>query len=243
MIKIGICSSHTDRDRLANIAKSGADYVEFCLNAFENCEGLIALVSANSYAHQYCIDHQIQFRLLEGSFGIFALFLENTDFLLTVTAEKSCTLLVEVLSEDQSTVLKSVSVPVEAGLDHASLSLPDSQEPHPDRAPDVDVNALREEFRQIMRRSLNVIRCEEDLQKGMEAINDLLGRLGAYPGCYLQHRRYTDLLTALITMESALERKGSKGCHCRMDAAEEDTAYRVIIKKDGGNMNVRRAPV
>ena len=38
MIKIGICSSHTDRDRLANIAKSGADYVEFCLNAFENCE-------------------------------------------------------------------------------------------------------------------------------------------------------------------------------------------------------------
>ena len=93
-------------------------------NAFENCEGLIALVSANSYAHQYCIDHQIQFRLLEGSFGIFALFLENTDFLLTVTAEKSCTLLVEVLSEDQSTVLKALSVPVEAGLDHASLSLP-----------------------------------------------------------------------------------------------------------------------
>ena len=125
----------------------------------------------------------------------------------------------------------------------ASLSLPDSQEPHPDREPDVDVNALREEFRQIMRRSLNVIRCEEDLQKGMEAINDLLGRLGEYQGCYLKHRLYNDLLTALITMKSALERKGSKGCHCRMDAAEEDTAYRVIIKKDGGKMNVRRVPV
>lgn len=38
MIKIGICAPHTDRDKLINVAKSGADYVEFCLNAFANSE-------------------------------------------------------------------------------------------------------------------------------------------------------------------------------------------------------------
>lgn len=113
-------------------------------------------------------------------------------------------------------------------------------EPVPNRAPDVDVEIIRAQLQKVMRRSLNVIRCETDLKQGMTEIAGLLGSLGEYRGCYRKHRLYNDLLTAYITMASALERTGNAGCHSRTDAVEESTAYRVVIKKDGESMNVRR---
>ena len=125
----------------------------------------------------------------------------------------------------------------------ASLSLPEAPEAVPNRAPDVDVEALREQFRQIMRRSLNVIRCEEDLRQGLAAVAGLLRDLGEYRGCCQKHRLYNDLLTARITMVSALERKGSVGCHCRMDAVDESEIYRVTVQKNGETMEVRRESV
>ena len=111
------------------------------------------------------------------------------------------------------------------------------------KMPDVDVEAIRARFRQIMRRSLNVIRCEEDLKQGITEVTGLLAHLGDHQGCYEKHRLYNDLLTAQITMVSALERKGSTGCHCRADAVEENAAYRVLIKKDGETMRVSRVSI
>ena len=124
-----------------------------------------------------------------------------------------------------------------------SLQLPSDWEKEPNREPDVDVEALRDELRQVMRRSLNVIRCKEDLEQGIAAVTEMRNRLGDYRGCYQKHRLYNDLLTAHITMVSALERQGSVGCHYRQDALEEDALYRVVIKKDGEEMKVRRLPV
>ena len=107
----------------------------------------------------------------------------------------------------------------------------------------MDVESIRTQFREVMRRSLNVIRCEEDLERGIAEITKLLQLLGDYQGCYEKHRLYNDLLTARITMVSALERKGSVGCHCRADAVEEKAAYRVLIKKDGETMRVSRVSI
>ena len=106
--------------------------------------------------------------------------------------------------------------------------------------PDVDISAFRSKLQQIMRKSLNVIRCEEDLQEGLTLVQNLLEQLGAHRNCYQKYRLYNDLLTAQITMLSALTRQGSIGCHCRSDAITEDSAYRVVINKDGDNMNARR---
>lgn len=125
----------------------------------------------------------------------------------------------------------------------SAIALPAATETVPDRAADVDVEAIRAEFRQIMRRSLNVIRCERDLKQGIAEIAGLLEGLGEYQGCYRKHRLYNDLLTASITMSGALERKGSVGCHCRLDAAEENARYRVVIQKDGERMHVRRMSI
>jgi aspartate oxidase len=123
------------------------------------------------------------------------------------------------------------------------LRLPTDTEILPNREPDVDVEAIRDRFRQIMRRSLNVIRCREELEQGITEITGLLDSLGEHRGCYRKHRLYNDLLTARITMASALERKGNAGCHCRSDAVEETAAYRVIIKTDGETMTVSRASI
>ena len=120
------------------------------------------------------------------------------------------------------------------------ISLPAGSEPTPNQAPDVDIKSLRTQFQQILRRSLNVIRCEKDLQQGMEEIHNMICRLGEYRSCYQKHRLHNDLLTAYLTMGSALTRKGSVGCHCRQDAVAEESVYRVVIQKDGEDMHVRR---
>ena len=120
------------------------------------------------------------------------------------------------------------------------FSLPEKSIILPNRTPDVDVAAICSGLQQTMRRSLNVIRCREDLQRGMAEIDTLLDQLGVYENCYEKHRLYNDLLTAKIAMASALERTGSVGCHCRADAAEETKPYRVVIKKDGETMDASR---
>lgn len=123
------------------------------------------------------------------------------------------------------------------------IALPAGSEPVPNQAPDVDIEALRAEFQQILRRSLNVIRCEEDLQQGVEAISGMIHRLGDHQGCYQKHRLYNDLLTAYLAMLSALTRKGSVGCHYRQDAVAEASVYRVVIQKDGEEMHICRTHV
>lgn len=124
-----------------------------------------------------------------------------------------------------------------------TMQLPSKSETVPNKVPDMDVDALRIKFQQIMRRSLNVVRSEVDLKQGIAEITGLIESLGEYQGFYRKHRLYNDLLTAYITMASALERKGSVGCHYRMDAVEEHENYRVIVKKDGETMRVCRVSI
>ena len=118
--------------------------------------------------------------------------------------------------------------------------LPHASAPIPNKEPDVDISAFRSQLQQVMRKSLNVIRCEENLQEGIVLVQNLLRQLGEHRKSYQKYRLYNDLLTAQITLVSALTRRGSVGCHCRSDAVAEETAYRVVINKDGDAMNARR---
>ena len=124
-----------------------------------------------------------------------------------------------------------------------TLSLPTDEETAANRKPDADVDALRAQLQQILRRSLNVIRCEADMKQGLTAIGELFASLGDHRGCYRKHRLYNDLLTARITLSGALERTGSVGCHFRSDGVEENAPYRVVIKKDGEAMQASRVSI
>lgn len=118
--------------------------------------------------------------------------------------------------------------------------LPTEDEMIPDRKSDICIEDFRSQLQEVLRKCLNVIRCEEDLRQGIGVVQDMLQRLGDHRNCYPKHRLYNDLLTAHITLVSALTRTNSVGCHCRADAVSDESAYRVVIKKDGDTMNVRR---
>lgn len=113
----------------------------------------------------------------------------------------------------------------------------------PNAPADVDISAFRAKLQKVMRDSLNVIRKKESLERGIYTVTNMIKELGNYQNCYEKHRMYNDLLTACITMVSALERSSSVGCHCREDAIEEIGTYRVEIKKNGECMDVHRKPI
>ena len=124
-----------------------------------------------------------------------------------------------------------------------TLILPQKTEYISNTLPDIDIPAFRRKLQKTMRSSLNVIRNKDNLEQGIHMITDMQKELGKYQNCYEKHRMYNDLLTAKITMVSALERSSSVGCHCREDAIEETGTYRVEIKKNGGCMDVHRKPI
>ena len=99
-----------------------ATLTEIADNAFEGCDGLTATVSGGSYAHQYCIDNNINYRLLEELYSISSLMYEEHNFRATVSTDEICVLRVEVLKEDSETVLHTYQTGVEGGLDYEEVS-------------------------------------------------------------------------------------------------------------------------
>lgn len=106
-----------------------------------------------------------------------------------------------------------------------------------------NVTVQRDELQKLLRGCLNVIRTGEKMTEGLRRLEEMLAQLEGWEGCFEKHRLYNDLLTAKMALLSALERKGSIGCHCRSDAVEEDALYRVEIRNEEGRMTVLRKSV
>lgn len=106
------------------------------------------------------------------------------------------------------------------------------------RKPDVDIAALRERMQEILRSSLNVIRCAGDMEKGIRNMGLLLNRVGDHENSFEKHRLYNDLLTAYLAMGSAMARRDSVGCHCCSDGGAETEKYRVEIQYSAGRCQV-----
>ena len=124
-----------------------------------------------------------------------------------------------------------------------TLHLPNDSERVADAPSDISVSDFRARLDSVMRTSLNVVRNREDMESGLASVREMIGQLGDFRDSYEKHRLYNDLLTANITIVSALERASSIGCHFRSDAVEEIEKYRIRIKKNGEAMEVHRKPV
>lgn len=107
---------------------------------------------------------------------------------------------------------------------------------------DADIPTMRRRVQAVLRRDLGVLRNQTQLQEGLRETDRLLGMLGDHNGCYEKHRLYNDLLTARIALISAFHRKGSIGCHCREDSAEEWPS-RIIVENQAGQMSVLRSRI
>lgn len=101
-----------------------ASLEEIAGNAFEGCDGLVATVNRDSYAHQYCVANDINYRLAEDLYSISALMRDGANFSLTVTTDEICVLCVEVLDEDSEAVLHTVRSGVRGSLDYKDVLLP-----------------------------------------------------------------------------------------------------------------------
>ena len=106
-----------------------------------------------------------------------------------------------------------------------------------------DVQKLRSRLEALLRRSLNVVRTGEGMEQGLTELDEIFSELGCRENSFGLHRLRNDLLTARMALVSALERKGSIGCHVREDSLEEAEPYRIIIQNAGGSMAVRRESI
>ena len=105
-----------------------------------------------------------------------------------------------------------------------------------------DTAHRRKQLESILRTCLGVIRTGPELAAGIAQIDALLLKTQNYENCYELFRLYNDLVTARIALMSALERKGSCGCHCRADDEKED-AYRIIVQNNQGSFALSKKPI
>lgn len=91
------------------------------------------------------------------------------------------------------------------------LTLPDDEK----RAPDIPTSteSLRQGLQRAVAEGLGVVRREKNMQTALEQVERLLLELGAWEDSFQKLRLHHDLLTAKLTLESALARKNSLGCH------------------------------
>ena len=98
------------------------------------------------------------------------------------------------------------------------------------------VRALQRQLRNMMTEHCGVVRSEAGLLEGLaqlDSIEERAGKLGVHPdiaGYYdLAHAfdLKASILAARATLQSALERRETRGCHNRSDFPEQDAALRV----------------
>lgn len=88
--------------------------------------------------------------------------------------------------------------------------------------------------------SLNVIRDKETLTSAKRALKELLEALYDEKISYNKLRMYNDVLCAYTAVLSALERKGSVGCHTRSDSIAEDEKYCIRVTMDVNGIKTER---
>ena len=106
------------------------------------------------------------------------------------------------------------------------------------RKGDENVRALQRAVRNIMTKYAGVIRDEEGLTKGLEELDEVEARvagLGVHPDLagFQDLANAYDLLSTIIaaraTLQCALERRETRGCHNRTDYPETDPALQVNL--------------
>lgn len=124
-----------------------------------------------------------------------------------------------------------------------SVVLPDATESIPDGQADVDLEAMNETLRQILRKYLNVVRDGSNLPEAEVLLEKLDSGLGEYRHCYGKFRLHNDILTARLLLKAAMARKTSVGCHVWEAEGEREEPYRVVLQSQDGEIAVSRMKI
>lgn len=121
--------------------------------------------------------------------------------------------------------------------------LPDATVSTPDVQPDVDVAAMNNTLRQILRKYLNVVRDAENLPEAETALEELDAKLGDYAHSFDKFRLHNDVLTAKLLLRAAMARKTSVGCHVWETEGEKEDPYRVVLQSENGEILVSHVKI
>ena len=127
-----------------------------------------------------------------------------------------------------------------ATVDAADIALPEKEELVADKAADVDVAAMRNQLRQLLRGNLNVIRDMDTLPEVQQELAKLSASLGGYRDSYDKFRLHNDILTARLLLSGAMARPASVGCHIWENEGAAEAPYRVVLKSQDGEIIVSR---
>jgi aspartate oxidase len=110
------------------------------------------------------------------------------------------------------------------------VALPQETEAVADMSADVDIRAMNDSLRQILRKYLNVVRDAENLPKAEKALEELDASLSEYRYSFDKFRLHNDILTAKLLLKAAMARKTSVGCHVWETEGEKEAPYRVVLQ-------------
>ena len=124
-----------------------------------------------------------------------------------------------------------------------------------ERATGENPYALQVALQEVMEANAGIVRTEDELRKGVEAIGEFKERLQQVkapgtrhynPGWHTALDLWSLLTVSEAIIRGALERKESRGGHTRLDHPKADPQFgkvNIVIRKEGERMTVRREPL
>ncbi|HEV8663247.1 MAG TPA: fumarate reductase/succinate dehydrogenase flavoprotein subunit [Candidatus Methylomirabilis sp.] len=115
--------------------------------------------------------------------------------------------------------------------------------------------AIQEALQEAMEANVGIVRTEDELRKGLEAIEEFKQRLRQVkavgtrqynPGWHTALDLWSLLTVSEAIIRGALERKESRGGHTRLDYPKADPQFgkvNVVVRKEGDRMTVAREPL
>lgn len=106
-----------------------------------------------------------------------------------------------------------------------------------------DLSNIRKKMQSLLAENFNVIREGSSMEAAKKELHFILDEVKtAYvPGnFYLKSRLENDLICAWLFANSACARTESVGCHIRTDSIGEDYHYHVVIKKEHGELDLKK---
>ena len=115
--------------------------------------------------------------------------------------------------------------------------------------------AIQEALQEVMEANAGIVRTEDELRKGLEAVEEFKQRLRQVkavgtrqynPGWHTALDLWSLLTVAEAIIRGALERKESRGGHTRLDYPKADPRFgkvNIVIRKVGDRMTVVQEPL
>lgn len=143
-----------------------------------------------------------------------------------------------VCAYEVADVLRNMQLKTPKQIDSDIKKVIDKYNPTDDDIPDdIDISALKQELQNIMWDYVGILRSGKSLTTAVEKIKNLKSDFARHTKCLNRAEyEFKNMLTvAMLIATSALNRKESRGAHCRLDYSDtnEECIHSCLTKREG----------